>query len=213
GGVTWTATLTPTANIEDTTNLITLANTGVADAAGNTGLGTTDSNNYAIDTKHPTATVGVDDSAPEARESSLVTISFSEAVFCFDNGDLSDANSIPTRRASDLGGVTWTATLTPTANIEDTTNLITLANTGVADAAGNTGLGTTDSNNYAIDTINPTVAVDIIATSLSDGTPSSNVTFTFSEDPGTSFTVGDVTPTNGSISGFTKDDATHYHAT
>src|SRR5207249_11569243 len=86
-------------------------------------------------------------------------------------------------------------------------------NTGVADAAGNTGLGTTDSNNYAIDTINPTVAVDIIATSLSDGTPSSNVTFTFSEDPGTSFTVGDVTPTNGSISGFTKDDATHYHAT
>ena len=32
------------------------------------------------------------------------------------------------------GGTTWTATLTPTAGITDSSNLITLANTGVTDA-------------------------------------------------------------------------------
>jgi hypothetical protein len=40
-------------------NLITLNNTGYADAAGNAGAGTTDSNNYAIDTQRPTATIVV----------------------------------------------------------------------------------------------------------------------------------------------------------
>jgi hypothetical protein len=49
--------------------------------------------------------------------------------------------------------VTWTATFTPTADITDPSNLITLNNTGVTDSAGNAGSGTTDSNNYAIDTI------------------------------------------------------------
>src|SRR5437870_1473831 len=92
GGVTWTATLTPTANIEDTTNVITLDNTGEQDGAGNSGVGTTDSNNYAIDTLRPTATVVVADSALSAGETSLVTITFSEAVTGFTNADLTVAN-------------------------------------------------------------------------------------------------------------------------
>src|SRR5690606_14879063 len=54
--IIWTATLTPTAGIEGATNLVTLDNTGVIDGAGNAGTGTTDSGNYAIDTKRPTAT-------------------------------------------------------------------------------------------------------------------------------------------------------------
>jgi hypothetical protein len=45
------------------------------------------------------------------------------------NGTLSNLSS------SD--GITWTATLTPTASITDATNLITLDNTGYVDAAGN----------------------------------------------------------------------------
>jgi hypothetical protein len=66
------------------------------------------------------------------------------------------ANGALSGLSSGDGGITWTATLTPTASITDTSNLITLDNTGVADAAGNTGTGTTDSNNYAIDTLRPT---------------------------------------------------------
>ena len=48
--------------------------------AGNAGLGTTSSNNYAIDTQRPTATIVVADTALQAGETSLVTITFSEAV-------------------------------------------------------------------------------------------------------------------------------------
>ena len=155
GGTTWTATLTPTADITDASNVITLANTGVTDIAGNVGAGTTDSNNYAIDTKAPTATIVVADTALKAGETSLVTITFSEAVTSFDNADLTVQNGTLTNVASSDGGVTWTATLTPTASIEDTTNVITLANTGVTDASGNAGAGATDSNNYVIDTLAP----------------------------------------------------------
>ncbi|KAF6682652.1 glycosyl hydrolase, partial [Pseudomonas sp. EKM23D] len=87
GGITWTATFTPTTNITDATNLITLDNTGIADQAGNAGSGTTDSNNYAIDTVRPTATVVVADSALKIGETSQVTITFSEAVTGFTNAD------------------------------------------------------------------------------------------------------------------------------
>jgi len=204
GGITWTATLTPTAAITDTTNLITLANTGVADAAGNTGTGTTDSNNYAIDTARPTASLVVTDTALAAGETSLVTITFSEAVTGFTNADLTVANGTLGAVSSADGGVTWTATFTPTASITDTTNLITLDNTGVADAAGNAGTGTTDSNNYAIDTARPTATLVVADTALAAGETSA-VTITFSEAV-TGFTNADLTVANGTLSAVSSAD-------
>src|SRR5207237_583684 len=71
---------------------------------------------------------------------------------------------------------------------------------------------TVTGNSFTIDTLNPTVAIDIVATSLSDGTPSSSVTFAFSERP-EERRVGDISPTHGSVSSLVMDDATHYHAT
>jgi hypothetical protein len=65
--------------VTDSSNLITLDNS-VADLAGNAAAGTTDSNNYAIDTVRPTATIVVADTSLTAGETSLVTITFSEAV-------------------------------------------------------------------------------------------------------------------------------------
>src|SRR5205823_6384055 len=64
-----------------------------------------------------------------------------------------------------------------------------------------------------IDTKNPTVTVDIVDTSLSDTDNSSIVNFTFSEAPGASFTLADISATNGVMSALVMDDATHYHAT
>ncbi|KOF01330.1 hypothetical protein OB69_18170, partial [Roseivirga seohaensis subsp. aquiponti] len=81
-----------------------------------------------------------------------VTITFSEAVTGFANADLTIANGTLSAVSSADGGITWTATFTPTAGVTDATNVITLDNTGVSDAAGNAGTGTTDSGNYAIDT-------------------------------------------------------------
>ncbi|MCQ2049381.1 Ig-like domain-containing protein, partial [Stutzerimonas kunmingensis] len=204
GGVTWTATLTPTASITDTTNLITLDNTGVADAAGNTGTGTTDSNNYAIDTLRPTASIVVADTALAVGETSTVTITFNEAVSGLALGDFTVANGVLSGLSSADGGITWTATLTPTVSITDTTNLITLDNTGVADAAGNTGTGTTDSNNYAIDTLRPTASIVVADTALAAG-ETSTVTITFNEAV-SGLAIGDFTVANGALSGLSSAD-------
>jgi len=204
GGVTWTATLTPTAGISDTTNLITLANTGVTDVAGNAGTGSTDSNNYAINTTRPSASIAVADASLTVGETSVVTITFSEAVTGFTNADLTVANGTLSAVSSSDGGITWTATFTPTAGVTDATNLVTLNNTGVANAAGNTGSGTTDSNNYAIDTVRPTVAIVMADTALQAG-DTSLVTFTFSEAV-TGFTNADLTVANGTLSAVSSSD-------
>ncbi|WP_421581618.1 Ig-like domain-containing protein, partial [Shinella sp. M31] len=71
----------------------------------------------------------VADNALAAGETSLVTFTFSEAVNGFTNADLTIANGMLSSVSSSDGGITWTATLTPTAGITDTTNLITLDNT------------------------------------------------------------------------------------
>jgi hypothetical protein len=204
GGITWTATLTPTASITDATNLITLANTGMTDAAGNAGTGTTDSNNYTISTVRPTASIVVADTALAAGEASLVTITFSEAVTGFANADLTITNGSLSAVSSGDGGVTWTATFTPTASITDATNIITLANTGVQNAAGNTGSGTTDSNNYAIDTVRPTTSIVVADTALAIG-ETSLATITFSEAV-TGFTNADLTIANGTLSAVSSGD-------
>jgi hypothetical protein len=204
GGITWTATLTPTTSVTDATNLITLNNTGVADLAGNTGTGTTDSNNYAIDTLRPTATIVVADTALKIGETSLVTITFSEAVSGFTNADLSIANGTLTNVSSADGGITWTATFTPTSSITDATNLITLNNSGVADLAGNTGTGTTDSNNYAVDTVRPTATVVFAQNTLKIG-DTALVTITFSEAV-SGFTNADLTIANGTLTAVSSAD-------
>ncbi|KKA04990.1 glycosyl hydrolase [Pseudomonas ogarae] len=211
GGITWTATLTPSASVTDATNLIILANTGVADAAGNTGSGTTSSNNYAVDTQRPTATIVVADNALSVGETSLVTITFNEAVTGFTTADLTVANGTVTGLSSGDGGITWTGTLTPSASTSDTSNLITLDNTGVADAAGNAGSGTTDSNNYAIDTARPTATIVVADTAIAIG-ETSVVTITFSEAV-TGFTLADLSVTNGSLSGLSTSDNITYTAT
>jgi len=204
GGITWTATFTPNPGVNDFSNLITLNNTGVSDLAGNTGTGTTNSNNYAIDTVRPTATIIVADNNLKAGETSLVTIVFSEAVSGFNNADLTVANGTLSQVSSSDGGVTWTATFTPTSNITDATNLITLDNTGVTNGSGNVGSGTTDSNNYAMDTARPTSTIVVAETTLSIG-QSSLVTITFSEAV-TGFTNADLTIANGTLSSVSSSD-------
>ena len=109
-----------------------------------------------------------------------MTITFSEAVSGFTNADLTVDNGTLSAVSSSDGGITWTATLTPTASITDTTNLITLDNTGVSDLAGNAGSGTTDSNNYAIDSQRPTATIVLSDTTLKPG-ETALVTITFSE--------------------------------
>jgi hypothetical protein len=86
----------------------------------------------------PTATVVVADTSLSVGETSSVTFTFSEAVTGFANADLTIANGTLTAVSSGDGGVTWTATLTPTASLTDATNVITVAMTGLTSVATST---------------------------------------------------------------------------
>ena len=204
GGRTWTATFTPAAGIEDTSNLITLDNTGVRDLSDNAGTGTTDSNNYVIDTLRPTATISFSDTTLAIGETAQVTFTFNEPVTDFTNADVAVANGTLSAVSSVDGGKTWTATFTPGNNVEDMTNVITLDTTGVRDVLGNAGTGTTDSGNYGIDTVRPTASIVIADTNLTVGETSA-VTITFSE-PVHNLTTADFTVENGTLSGLSSND-------
>nr|WP_255502210.1 MBG domain-containing protein [Algoriphagus sp. AK58] len=216
GGETWTASFTPSLGIEDDTNVISLNNAGYTDLAGNAGNGTTESFNYEIDTRRPTATIVVAEAELNSGKTSLVTITFTEAVTGLMLDDFSVANGILSDLESVNGGITWTATLTPDSGVEDASNLIILDNTGYQDLAGNTGSGITESNNYSVDTQIPAgYSVSIVpdringvnqnnfSFSLIDGELGSDYSFSISSSAGgTPVTgTGDVTSQNQLIDG------------
>lgn len=205
GGITWTATLTPAANTSAPSNAITLANTGVMDLAGNVGQGSTLSNSYAVQTTSATSAVLVADSSLILGETSLVTITFSEAVSGLTAADLSIANGTVSEPGSIDSGLTWSATLTPTAGIESATNTVTLNNAGVTTVAGgNPGSGTTVSNNYGVDTLRPTAVIAVADTALTSGDVTT-VTITFSEAV-SGFENADLTVPNGTLNAVTTGD-------
>lgn len=210
-GITWTATLTPSAATDDAFNNIVLDNTGVQDASGNTGAGTTSSANYAVATARPTASISVSDTALKAGETATVTIAFSEAVSGLTAADFTVGNGALSEPVTIDDGMTWTATLTPTSTIEDTTNSVTLDNTGVQDSDGNTGSGTTSSSNYTVDTKAPTATIALSDSALGTG-ETATVTITFSEAVA-SFDNDDVTVTGGTLNTFSTSDSITWTAT
>ena len=132
-----------------------------------------------------------------------MTITFSEAVSGFTNADLTVANGSLSAVSSGDGGVTWTATLTPTSSTTQASNVITLDNTGVVDAAGNAGSGSTDSNNYAIDTLVPSVTGTTPVGGAQAADISVNFTVTFNKSVSNlstdDFALGSTGSASGSI--------------
>lgn len=204
GGVTWTATLTPTAGVTDSSNVVTVNLGGVTDTSGNLGLADVESNNYAIDTQRPTASLIVSDTELTVGETALVTVTFSEKVMGFSNADLVVSSGSLSPVSSTDAGQTWTATLTPSADVTDASNLITLDLFGVTDAAGNTGWGASDSNDYRIDTQRPMASIVVSDLSVLAG-ETTLVTFTFSEAV-SGFTTADLTVPNGSVAPVSSTD-------
>ena len=181
--------------------------TGYTDAAVNTGVGNSDT--VSIDRLNPTVAVNVvATSLSDTTNTSNVTFTFSEAPVGFDAADLTVVGGTVGAIVQDTA-TTYHTTFTATDGFSGAGS-VTVNPSSYTDAAGN--LGVTGSDTVTIDRLNPTVAVNIVAATLNATTNTSSVTFTFSEAP-TGFTVGDITPTNGSISGFTQDSPTTYHAT
>ena len=133
----------------------------VSDAAGNAADQVT-SSAFTYDKTAPTvSSAAMSDSALKSGETATLTITFSEAVTAFANADLTIPNGSLTAVSSADGGTTWTATYTPDADVEDTSNVISIA-TSYTDLAGNAGAAGQTAN-FEIDTNTPSISA--IATS------------------------------------------------
>jgi len=150
-----------------------------------------------IDGIRPTATLTVSPTdALGSGQTATVTIVFSEPVSGFDLDDLSAQNAtLSSLTTSD--SITWTATLTPAADVSAPTNVVTLTASGVQDAAGNAGSGTPTSNSYAIDTQAPPAP----STPTTAENPTANVrpVFTGTAEAGATVTLYDGATVIGTV--------------
>ena len=203
-GTSYTATFIA-ADGADNIGSVTVNAASYTDGAGNAGAAGTDS--VTIDTRNPTVTVNIVDTALNDGDTvSVVTFTFSESTSDFAVGDLTAVNGAISGFSG--SGTSYSATFTADDNV-DGTGSVTVNAASYTDGVGNTGATGTDS--VTIDTRNPTVTVNIVDAALNDGDTTSVVTFTFSEST-SDFAVGDLTAVNGAISGF-SGSGTSYSAT
>lgn len=216
GGITWTATLEPETAVQSATNVLTLDYAGIMNAGREVGTGSVDSSNYSVDTIRPSLLGGIPMSNPVLNigSSTIVTFIFTEAVTGFDAADLTVSNGTISNLFSNDGGMTWTATLFPSSNISNASNVVTLYYSGISDLAGNAGIGSANSPNYLIDTVRPSLAsnIEISDTVLKAG-DTATVTFRFTEAV-SGFDADDVTVPNGTLKDFlTRDNGKTWTAT
>ena len=152
-----------------------------------------------IDRTFPTSETEIDDNALSFGETATVTFTFSEEVVGFTADDIEViGGSISNLQGS---GAIYTATFTPDVDTEITDASVKITNGAFTDVAGNRGSASIVED-ISIDTVKPTVTVTADATSFGkDG--SATVTFTFSEDPTSAFSLEDVTVVGGSLTSLT----------
>src|SRR3990170_8506658 len=138
----------------------------------------------------PTVVITLSDYAFKIGDTAVATFTFSEAPTGFTEADVTAPNGSLSSFGVTGDPLVYTAIFTPTADVTDPTNVITVG-TGWTDAAGNPPAGATNSDNYTVDTTAPTVVI-----AVTGGSPSATlplpITFTLSE-VATDFAVGDVT--------------------
>ncbi|MCW8177855.1 Ig-like domain-containing protein, partial [Verminephrobacter aporrectodeae] len=116
-------------------NTIRVNLSGVRDDAGNTGTGSAESANYSVDTKRPTATITLADTALTADKTTTVTITFNEPVTGFDASDIVCTSGTLSPPTANTERTVWTATLAPTADTSAPANTIRVNLSGVRDDA------------------------------------------------------------------------------
>ena len=211
GSSVYTLVITPNAGFQGILTVDVAA--GVAtDLAGNPNTAAPQSM-QAIDTLPPDATIVVADPNLVVGETSPVTFTFTEAVTGFTNADLATIEGGTLLRSARLTAASPGRRPSLRRRTSRTPPTSALNNTGITDLAGNAGVGSSFSNNYAIDTLGPSVTVNILRASLSDNNLTSFVTFDFSSAP-TDFTLSDVTAIGGALSAFTQiGNSSNYRAT
>ncbi|MEL6092206.1 Ig-like domain-containing protein, partial [Plesiomonas shigelloides] len=174
GGKTWIGTFTPTPGYTGEAS-VTVKPDSYTDLNGNKGTGGSDT--APVDTAAPSVVVNIVDDQLTVGETSSVTFTFSEKVKDFEVGDLTVVGGTVTDLKTTDGGKTWTGTFTPDTNFTGTAS-VTVKEQSYSDLNGNKGTGGQDT--APIDTVAPSVVVNIVDDQLTVG-ETSDVTFTFSE--------------------------------
>ena len=201
----FTVTFTPNANIEDTTNIITILKANFTDLLGNQMLANYDSVNFQIDTKRPTVSISISDDKLKIGETTTITITFSEIVKDFTVSDIYYDTTVGTLGTMTDNNPVFTVTFTPNVNIEDTTNVITILKDNFTDLLGNNMSSNSDSVNFEIDTKNVLVQTFVVnETQLKIG-ETATVTIVFHEKV-IDFTVADLQAENGTLDNLTTSD-------
>jgi hypothetical protein len=204
-GAVRTATFTPTANTNSGTASISVGASKYNDAAGNDNTAASNGPAITYDTLLPTVAVSSDKSTLKAGETATITFTFSEdpgATFTWTGSSGDVVVSGGTLSAISGSGLTRTATFAPTANTNSGSASISVNSGAFADAAGNVNT-TGGSASLTYDTKAPTVAITSDKSVLKAG-DTATITFTFSEDPGATFTwdgsSGDIAVSGGTLS-------------
>ena len=174
------------------------------DTAGNDGSGGS-APAITFDTKAPTLTITRDQSVLKKGQTSTITFTFSEdpgSTFAWDGstGDVSvTGGTLGT--LSTVNGTTRTAIFTPTDDMNSGSASISVGASKYTDTAGNDGSGGS-APAITFDTKAPTLTITRDQSVLKKG-QTSTITFTFSEDPGSTFawdgSTGDVSVTGGTL--------------
>ena len=202
GGRFFTATLTPNPGASGPITL-SLAQGSYQSLAGTPGNASANFTSLSLDNTPPQATLSVQSSSLRAGQTNLVTLNFDEPVAYFD-GQQIHASKGTLSAWTQVTSQQYTATFTPTAGNQSTTAIINVAGGAYLDAAGHAGSDV--SVNFTVDTRPPVVVISSSKTTLKSG-EIATITFTFSEDPGTSFAwdgnTGDIVVVGGNLSAIT----------
>jgi len=203
-GASYSATFTPSTN-STAAATVDVAAAAFTDAAGNGNTAATQLS-MAVDTQAPTVGIGSDKTSLKAGETATLTFTLSEASSDFTASDVVVAGG--TLSGFSGSGASYTATFTPSTN-STAAATVDVAAAAFTDAAGNGNTAATQLS-MAVDTQAPTISIGTSTASLKAG-ETATLTFTLSKASST-FAIGDVTVTGGTLSGF-SGSGTSYTAT
>ena len=166
-------------------------------SSGTLGTPSTTATTVTVDTTVPTTTISALTLSADTGTSGTdyITNNASQTI----SGTLSGVTVAgEVVRVSTDNGTTWTTATNPIGQNSFSLPGVTLTGSNtlkvqVEDAAGNAGTAT--SQTYVLDTLAPTVSISSNASSVKVG-ETATITFTFSEDPGTTFLAGDIITTD-----------------
>ena len=169
-------------------------------------------NTVPPDTTAPTVAISGTSGTPVTGALTL-TFTFSEDVgTSFDASDVTVTNGTKAATVTKVDATHYTLVVTPPATSTGTMTF-SIAVGAFSDLVNNSNTAAVSAT-QAYNTVIPDTTAPTVAISGTSGTPVTGaltLTFTFSEDVGTSFDASDVTVTNGTKAAtVTKVDATHY---